>query len=611
MAAKNRIVFLISILAFAALFQIMHISGATNVIANNSSNTSVSGSVLKITSFTANSYVISGDQRISLFNTTSGGAGAISYSYNYSVCGCGQMINEGNNSFSFTQPGYYNVTLYVSDQYGDTNQFSIYILVDPVLEITSFTSNAYLISMDQYVSFSNTTSGGTGGTSYNYTICGCGQMINDGNNSFNFSQPGIYNITLNVKDWSGEVNQSTITIQVDDNLETLLSTNTTSINTGQTLAFSNTTSGGTGGNTYALSVNNTSGATVNGNGTITFNLPGTYLVTLNVADRSGEFASSSVTITVSGNGNQQEFSSGGSSGNGDNTGGHVTPQFQDIIPSGISISASGSCVLITNVAKYEDFDFMVAGKAFDGSISYIGSNYTSIVIDNTTYTAYTDAPIQISSNPYATIKLTGIQGAPQTVNLLACQKLYTNVSIDLSLNPTGIVTKSVNPSTYTGLVTITNNVSVPALPNGDVGLFIGNISVNSTSVKTVNVNLQYNCSLGINSTIQPYILQNGTWVPVTPFTLNQSACSVSFTIPADPVVALVQQAKQSTQLKPPVAANPQAKPQSILVETTPGKKNNNNLLLLASGTAIIAVVVMIAARPVKKSKKRKRSKPKK
>jgi hypothetical protein len=50
--------------------------------------------------------------------------------------------------------------------------------------------------------------------------------------------------------------------------------------------------------------------------------------------------------------------------------------------------------------------------------------------------------------------------------------------------------------------------------------------------------LHYPCSIP-NSDIAPFILRNGTWQEITPFTLNVAACTVEFAVPSDPVIALL------------------------------------------------------------------------
>lgn len=502
-----------TVCAFVMLFALFQFASAANATVSSSNN-----STLKITSFTSSAYVISGDQNVSFFNATSGGVGTIMYYY--TLCGCGHLIDNGNNHFSFSNPGYYTLELAVQDQSGQTNQSFLNITVDPVLKITSFTANTYLISGDQRISLYNQTSGGTGGISYYYILCGCanGSLVNYGNNEFGFSQPGSYVVALNVTDQSGETNQSTINVQVNNTLETELFANVSTVTQGQSISFSNTTSGGTGGNTYTLSVNNTNGTTIAGNG-VTFTSPGSYAVTLNVADQSGETANSTVVVTVLKKTvvNEQSFGGGGSGS-----------------------STTAGVVLTNNV--------------------------------NT-------PPSNVSTSSTA-------------------NDTNTSISLDISVDSNVSTIKSVTPSSFEDLVKLSGASGVKPLPNGYVGLFIGNISVNSTAVKTINLTIQYQCNLNNNGTIEPYMLEAGVWTPISQFVLNSTACSVSLITPADPVVALVQQEQVPTPLAAPATSSGQ---QEIIIhpfEPT-SHSNNNYLVLIIAGVAMVACVLMIVVRPNK------------
>jgi hypothetical protein len=578
-----------TVCAFVMLFALFQFANAANATVNSSNN-----STLKITSFTSSAYVISGDQNVSFFNVTSGGTGSISYYY--TLCGCGNLIDHGNNHFSFSNTGSYTLELTVQDQSGETNQSFLNITVEPVLKITSFTANTYLISGDQRISLYNQTSGGTGGISYYYTLCGCanGSLVNYGNNEFGFSQPGTYFVQLYITDLSGETNQSTIKVQVNNTLETTLFANVTTVTEGQDVLFSNQTSGGTGGNKYMLSVNNTNGTTVNNNGTVAFTSPGSYAVTLNVTDQSGEFANSTAVITVLEKPVVTGQALGG--GIGGTTAGIV---FSDSVSpsSPFSITQAGECLKITNVELYQDFNFSLSGNSYSVADNFIGSNYTSIVVNGVTYTLAINSTAQVSSSPFMTMELTGVsyQQTPRTVSLLACPKPTTSISVDLTLNSNTSTVNNVTPSGFEGMVSVSGAPGVKSLPGGYVGLFIGNISVNSTTVKTINLTIQYQCNLNNNGTIEPYMLQNGVWTPISQFVLNSTACSVSLTVPADPIIALVQQAHNPSTLNPTAAPTPSE--QRIIVHPMEPVNQNNDLVMIIAGVAMVAAVLMIVVRP--------------
>ncbi len=71
-----------------------------------------------------------------------------------------------------------------------------------------------------------------------------------------------------------------------------------------------------------------------------------------------------------------------------------------------------------------------------------------------------------------------------------------------------------------------------------------NYTVNNTNV-SADMILHYSCSIP-NSDVAPFILRNGTWQEITPFTLNVAACTVEFAVPSDPVIALLNTNVTST-----------------------------------------------------------------
>ncbi|MCL4409569.1 MAG: hypothetical protein M1356_04505, partial [Gammaproteobacteria bacterium] len=141
----------------------------------NTSNITVRVTPPLETSLIPNRTLISADQGVYFFNYTNGGTGSFTYSYSVSP---NQNFTRDGNKFTFTHSGSYVVTLSVSDASGETNSSSSTITVNKTLEITSFTCSQgssgllqsitpdisvrpqCLISGDQPLTFSNTTSGG-------------------------------------------------------------------------------------------------------------------------------------------------------------------------------------------------------------------------------------------------------------------------------------------------------------------------------------------------------------------------------------------------------------------------------------------------------------------
>ena len=71
-----------------------------------------------------------------------------------------------------------------------------------------------------------------------------------------------------------------------------------------------------------------------------------------------------------------------------------------------------------------------------------------------------------------------------------------------------------------------------------------NYTIQKTNV-TVNVTLNYPCGTSSGS-LNPSIFRNGTWYGITPFTINATACTITFAAPADPVIGLFNTSKSAT-----------------------------------------------------------------
>ena len=114
-----------------------------------------------------------------------------------------------------------------------------------------------------------------------------------------------------------------------------------------------------------------------------------------------------------------------------------------------------------------------------------------------------------------------------------------------------------------------------------------NYTVNNTNVSTEAI-LHYSCSIP-NSDIAPFILRNGTWQEITPFTLNVAACTVEFAVPSDPVIALLNTNVTSTISTTTVTA-------TILTSTTIPVTHvpiNTGMVLEILITVIIIIAVAL------------------
>jgi YVTN family beta-propeller protein len=112
-----------------------------------------------------------------------------------------------------------------------------------------------------------------------------------------------------------------------------------------------------------------------------------------------------------------------------------------------------------------------------------------------------------------------------------------------------------------------------------------NYTINRANVST-DATLHYSCSIP-NSDVAPFILRNGTWQEITPFTLNAAACTVEFAVPSDPVIALLNTAHPNT-----TTANTTSTVISSYT-STPNQPNSGFIYILLLIIIIIIIAVLL------------------
>ena len=114
---------------------------------------------------------------------------------------------------------------------------------------------------------------------------------------------------------------------------------------------------------------------------------------------------------------------------------------------------------------------------------------------------------------------------------------------------------------------------------------------------TVSATMSYPCSLPSGS-IAPYILKNGTWLAITPFTVNEAACTETFTVPKDPIVGLFENnnfAAATTTILPTTVA-----PTTTIAQTTGG----SGTTYMIAAIVVIIIIGAVAYALFKGSKKK-------
>ena len=175
----------------------------------------------------------------------------------------------------------------------------------------------------------------------------------------------------------------------------------------------------------------------------------------------------------------------------------------------------------------------------------------------------------------------------------------TSTPYNFTIHGFGNITlKSKIPVTIKLRILNVSNSTAPIPLNKTITAFnftvstLHNVILNQTL--NITLTLKYNCSIPSNI-VAPYMLEkNDTWVPITPFSINTDTCSITFSIPPDPVIALFQSVKPTTTLSTSLTTTITAN--SSIVTTTIQQTNisiNGGILLIVGIIVLIIVITLI------------------
>ncbi len=166
----------------------------------------------------------------------------------------------------------------------------------------------------------------------------------------------------------------------------------------------------------------------------------------------------------------------------------------------------------------------------------------------------------------------------------------SNTIINVPDSGTTIVLGSVSSSGSVSVIITNVTGSTTTSPQSYKLLEALNISTMPPLNITITVTMKYNCSLPSNS-IAPYELTGtGTWNPINPFTVNSTACTVTFAIPTDPVVGIFQyQQSATTSTIPPITTSLV----TSVTTTVPAEAASSKSYSTLTWVAIIAIAIVI------------------
>jgi len=199
-------------------------------------------------------------------------------------------------------------------------------------------------------------------------------------------------------------------------------------------------------------------------------------------------------------------------------------------------------------------------------------NFDLSVIDSDVMTD-TSTPVQIIVvKQYEPIEINVTQENTY-LNLTGSSPVTLNLKKE---NATVAITSHENNS-HTSLAVTNVTASTPPAPSGGTKLVSLNVSTPATNL-TINFTMHYNCNLP-SSRVSPYILNNGEWQRIDNYTVDSSACTVTFHLNKDPVVALIENNSTATS-----AAN-----------QTAASKTPSASVLSSALVDVVVVVIVVAA----------------
>src|SRR3989441_45302 len=226
--------------------------------------------------------------------STNGGVGGVSGNWTF---GDGASRTGCSTTHVYSNPGTFTVVVTAQDSLGVTASKTVSEVVNAQPTV-SFTISPTSAISSQSVTITATTVGGTNPFNFSWNFgdnsSGSGNVV-----SHTYSVQGTYTVTLTVRDANAQTATSTQTLSVAPSPLTasFAMTPSSGLIVGQLASFTASVSGGT--SPYTINWNFGDGTTASGNPVNhSFNMPGTYTVTVTVTDANGMIATIPAGILV-------------------------------------------------------------------------------------------------------------------------------------------------------------------------------------------------------------------------------------------------------------------------------------------------------------------------
>ncbi|MCL4371846.1 YncE family protein [Candidatus Marsarchaeota archaeon] len=218
-----------------------------------------------------------------------------------------------------------------------------------------------------------------------------------------------------------------------------------------------------------------------------------------------------------------------------------------------AFTANGNYYVSNNT--YGLLDSVPCGTNYTTTGGSYSAYYLKMIIPTTTTTTTTTTTVTTTTLP--SISITN-KGYEVSLNIAPHERSKITITqLHIALNIYSNYTKNITED-----VTIKNVTStMPSVPISYHTISGFNISA-TPKVPAINTTVTYACSLN-PSQIKPLMFVNGTWMPVTDYSINQSACSIAFFASAPAVVAVATTQNITTTIPATTATTtilPVAKP---------------------------------------------------
>lgn len=219
------------------------------------------------------------------------------------------------------------------------------------------------------------------------------------------------------------------------------------------------------------------------------------------------------------------------------------------------ITATSNGYNVSNITIINPFQFTLNGSFFNLHTTYINYNSTGLYVNGSIKAIYINAPLLVrqteSFNYYAKLVNVSYYTKNQSVDILfySVPRLpppmvngtygqSANVPLQISIPGSGSTLTLLSNVPESVKVEIINETKDVTPPEGYMALLALNVSISSGYNGSMLMAMPYPCSLLIRR-ILPFKLEpNGTWVQIISPNFNVSACTVSFSIPKDPIVGI-------------------------------------------------------------------------